>query len=286
MGVGISTRDRWADLAETLDRLAAYALPTGTPIIVIDDCSAQPCPAEIQDRHPGVKFLRDAAPQGYPAQRNRLARLLAETCDFYLCVDDDSFPVSGSLDEAIAFLDAHPDVFCLAFNIVHNEAEALPAAGTPTRRVKSFIGCAHLVDLAKFQAVGGYRRELFFYNEEEELSARAWGRDWPIVYFPRVTILHRKNPAQANRNTARRAYYFSRGKMLLTVWNTPLIELPYRMLTAPLGCLKVTARQDWLVSVRGSLKGLWDALFLLRYRSPLPRVAYHHYRRATWPPVG
>ena len=133
-----------------------------------------PCPGEIRERFPEVSFFRDEQPRGYIAQRNRLGRML-ET-DYYLSLDDDSFPIAGDLTEAAAFMRNRPEIFCLAFNLVSAESEMppLPLNCAP-KEVRYFIGCAHLMDRRKFMEIGGYHEELSFYNEEWEISARIVG---------------------------------------------------------------------------------------------------------------
>lgn len=283
IGLGIATRDRWEDLAETLRQLEAFGSGALAKIIIIDDGSTSPCPPEIVARYPRIEFLRDEKSRGYIAQRNRLAQLL--DTDYYLSLDDDSCPVSGSFEGLVEFLQAHPEICSLAFHLFRG-ADA-PASGSAAQphRVKAFIGCGHLHQLARFRELGGYREELAFYNEEEELSIRIWKKGWSIVYYPGLVIRHRANPAQAHRNTARRAYYFARGRMLLTLWNVPGRQLPLRLLAASWFSYRFSSRNNLLPTVVGALRGLWDGFRLWRYRDPLPAPVYSDFRNAVWPPV-
>ena len=84
VGVGITTRDRWTDLASSLDRLRSNAEFAVDEIIVIDDGSKTACPEEIKARFPDVTFLRDEAPEGVyrpaqPARADSEDRLLSES---------------------------------------------------------------------------------------------------------------------------------------------------------------------------------------------------------------
>ena len=115
VGIGITTRDRWPDLAQTLTALSGLRL-SGLETVVIDDGSAVPVPDALRLLFPWVTFERSASSQGYIVQRNRLARLLK--ADYYLSLDDDSFPVAGDLAGAVKFLDHKPEVVGLAFSIV------------------------------------------------------------------------------------------------------------------------------------------------------------------------
>lgn len=282
VGIGITTRDRWIELAQTLERVEAYEGFAACPIVVIDDGSEHPCPASLQERFPGVCFIRNEAPRGTIAQRNRLAALL-ET-DYYLSLDDDAFPVSGRLVEAVEYLEHHPHIFCLAFNLV-NRPEDLPHL-SPERdpfRVRLFIGCGYLMDRRRLLEMGGYSEELFFYNEEWDLSARAADRQWQVVCYPTLVVCHFRG--DSHRSPAARSYFYVRGKVLVGLLTLPAALAPISLLFALFSAQRVMA---WnLKSVlRGFWRGLWDGLGLL-HRARDRRMAldtYLEWRRLPWPP--
>jgi GT2 family glycosyltransferase len=282
VGIGITTRDRWRDLAQTLEHVEAYEDFAACHIVVIDDGSENPCPKSLHERFPRVCFMRDEIPRGLIAQRNRLAALF-ET-DYYLSLDDDSFPVSGSLKDAVEYLKRHPYIVCLAFNLV-NQPEDLPRL-PPTRapfRVRLFIGCGHLMDRRKFLEMGGYSEELFFYNEEWDLSARAADRQWQVLCYPALVICHFRGAS--HRSPAARSYFYVRGKVLVGLLTLPAVVAPISLVFALFSAQRVMA---WnLKSVlRGFCSGLLDGLGFL-YQSKDRRIAldtYLEWRRLPWPP--
>ena len=75
IGIAITTKDRWDDLAMVLERLEAYGV-FGTETIVMDDGSELPCTTEFDDLSL-LRFERSAFSMGYIVQRNRLATLLS-----------------------------------------------------------------------------------------------------------------------------------------------------------------------------------------------------------------
>ena len=124
MGIGITTKDRWEDLDDTLSVLDSRGF-SDLETIVIDDGSSHPAPASLRNRFPWVRFERSNQSLGLIAQRNRLAEMM--TSDYYLSLDDDSFPAAGDFDKAVQFLEAKPDTVGLAFSIVHRD-ETLPGS--------------------------------------------------------------------------------------------------------------------------------------------------------------
>jgi hypothetical protein len=160
INIGITTKNRWKDLENTLGRVAAFGLGE-TRIVICDDGSDRPCPFEIACICRRAELKRYATSAGYIARRNQLAR--AMNSRYYLRLDDDSFPVSGSLDAAIEFAESRADTFRLSFPIYN------PNLGKPQLRslrddpyeVRSFVGCAHLLHRKRFLTLNGYRAERY-----------------------------------------------------------------------------------------------------------------------------
>ena len=115
IGIGITTKDRWEDLEDTLSVLGCSGF-SNLETIVIDDGSLRPAPASLRQRFPWIRFERSDRSYGLIAQRNRLADMISS--DYYLSLDDDSFPAAGDVDKAVQFLEAKPDTVGLAFSII------------------------------------------------------------------------------------------------------------------------------------------------------------------------
>lgn len=285
VGIGITTRDRWEDLENTLARVRAYPGLTDCPIVVVDDGSERPCPEALRERFPDVRFRRDETPRGLIAQRNRLIGEELDT-DFFLSLDDDAFPVAGEVARAVESLRERPDALGLAFNLIAapDAAPPLPMNSAPFP-VRLFIGCGHLLDRRKFLALGGYREEFFFYNEEWDLAARAAGRGWAVLCYPSLVVCHQRSGA--NRANAGRAFFYARSKVLFALWTLPLAVLPAALLLAPVGALRTMGAAGWSATLRGVGRGLWDGLAgIVRRgrRQPLSLSAYRAWRRLPWPP--
>ena len=220
IGIGISTKDRWDDLAVTLGRLRDEGLD-GLETVVIDDGSTMPMPAGMRSEFPWVRFERTESSRGYIVQRNRIARLLSTP--LILGLDDDSFPVAGNLEAAATRLLESPRTAALALRVIFR-GEAPPenfAVGSPFP-VRDFIGCANLVKRDVFLELGGYEERFEVYTEEAEFCLRAMQRGYGIEAFPGVVIRH--NQSAAVRIGAWRARRFARNETLLILWYFPFPE--------------------------------------------------------------
>ncbi|HZP61278.1 MAG TPA: glycosyltransferase [Opitutaceae bacterium] len=282
IGIGISTRDRWEDLAQTLERLEAAGLHHVAPTIVIDDGSRQPISSEMFRRFPWMRLLRSESSLGYIAQRNRLARELQTT--LYLSLDDDSFVAGGDIVSAGRWLMDRPDVIALSFAIVP-DPDPRPGPRCPPAEpapVRFYIGCGHLVKRQLFLELGGYRHELEHLCEEMQFSLAAARRDYTIWYFPRVVIRHRRSPVGRDRARAHRlltrnelhcaALYFPLPYFLMSVVNS----LPRQFILAD-------HRPYWRSFTGGFLEALRALPRLWRARAPLTLVQMRRWRRTSHP---
>lgn len=217
IGIGISTKNRWDDLAVTLTHLRDEGLDQ-LETIVIDDGSDQPAPHGFREKFPWVKFERFETSAGNLPRRNRLADLLST--EFYLSIDDDSFPVSGDLEAAAQWMKEHPKAAALAFRIILKETPLpAPAEVTEPIQVKDFINCGVLLRREIFHKLGGYETRLHFYHEEAEYGFRVLQAGYDIFAWPSVVIRH--IVTSAARPHASRARYLIRNVVLLDLWFYP-----------------------------------------------------------------
>lgn len=253
IGIGISTKNRWKDLAVTLTHLRNEGLDH-LETIVIDDGSDSPAPPELQQNFPWVKFERFEKSEGNLFRRNRLGGLLST--EFYLSLDDDSFPVAGDLEAAANWLKEHPKVAVLAFRVILAE-DPVPVNPEPLAPVivKDFINCAVLLRRSLFLAMNGYETRLHFYHEEPEYSFRTFLAGYETYAYPSVVIRH--IVTKAARSRASRARYFVRNVVLLDLWYYPH---PKSVLRAfghlPLLFLRLPKfRRYWWAMIQGWVEG-------------------------------
>jgi hypothetical protein len=265
IGIGISTKDRWDDLAVTLGRLRDEGLD-GLETVVIDDGSAQIMPARMRSEFPWVRFERAELSRGYIVQRNRIARLLS--APLILGLDDDSFPVAGNLQAAAARLLENPKTAALALRVIfRGEAPPENFASESPFPVRDFIGCANLIKRDIFLELGGYEERFEFYTEEAEFCLRAMQHGYAIEAFPQVVIQH--NQSRVERRTARRARRFARNETLLILWYFPFPAWLVRAVKTLPGIIirNQELRRHWLALTMGWFEALAACLTWPRGRS-------------------
>ena len=219
VSIGISTKNRWADLEITLQKLAASSL-NEIPVLILDDASDIPCPFDVKQYLPQITLKRFEKSEGYIKRRNQIAQNI-ET-KYYLSLDDDSYPVSGYLKTAVEFAESHEDeLLCLSFpiyNPVIQEHQNIALKDKPYQ-VRSFIGCGHLLHREHFLKLGGYAEELIHQGEEMDIAARGFQQGLLCYHFPDLKIHH--TASNAGRNWHRMDYYGARNNVLWNDWFVP-----------------------------------------------------------------
>jgi GT2 family glycosyltransferase len=275
IGISIATRNRWADVEKTLSKIAMRPELGGCPVIVVDDGSAQPAPPGLVERHPGVEFWSSGRSLGASAQRTRIAQLMKT--DFILQLDDDSYPVEGSVSDAVSFMEARPDIAALALNVAMGEMPSpLIDRDEAPYEVDLFIGCGVLFRRELFLSLGGFFSALGYYFEEHHFCAHAFREGRPVYIFPSLVVRHEKSLHA--RSTARIAYYKGRNRVLLALWHYPLRVVPLRLATSLPGTLALVRLRDYPAAFAGFAAGLFDGIRMLDQRRPLSYSRYRQWR--------
>jgi GT2 family glycosyltransferase len=279
LGIGITTKDRWGDLAVTLSKLRTKGYEEAETI-VIDDGSEQPVPQDLRIAFPNVRFERFDRSLGLVVQRNHLARLLSTT--YYLSLDDDSFPVAGDISEAISWLESHPSVVALALHIVQaNERIPLPEELSEPFPVRYYIGCGHLLRREQFLELGGYLDRLHYFSEEIDFCLKALLKGFSVYVYPAVVIRHNRTPVA--RNGAKASRYYIRNQAITGLLYFPF---PYFILRA-INCLLLFRNPQWNSHPVSLLSG-WVEAFICaiswrNLRQPLSGAQFRAWRKLPLP---
>ncbi|HIK06676.1 MAG TPA: glycosyltransferase family 2 protein [Trichormus sp. M33_DOE_039] len=216
--IGITTKNRWQDLKTALINISKAGLEA-LPVLIFDDASDEPCPFNIADLSLQIQLQRFTKSKGLIVRRNQIAQLIQTK--YYLSLDDDSYPVSGSLEAAVEFAESLDNLFCLSFpiyNPVLAEYQNQSFDNQPYP-VRCFVGCGHLLHRERFLQLGGYREELIHQGEEMEIAARAFQKNLHCYHFPDFLIHH--TASNTGRNWHRMDFYGARNNVLWNDWFVP-----------------------------------------------------------------
>ena len=271
VSIGIATKNRWQDLEITLTKIKEAGLDT-LPIIIFDDASDQSCPFDVSHLSLPIQIHRFTESKGYIVRRNQIAQSIKTK--YYLSLDDDSYPVSGSLETAIKFAELLNDLLCLSFSIYNPvlkkyENQTLKKEPYP---VRFFIGCGHLLHRERFLELGGYREELIHQGEEMEIAARAFQRSWYCYHFPHFLIHH--TASNAGRNWHRMDFYGARNNVLWNDWFVPHQFKLIKQSRTLLARMYYGLRVKRLGQFQGEFAGFKDVKQFKLYRQNMSIQAY------------
>jgi GT2 family glycosyltransferase len=115
--------------------------------------------------------------------------------DYYVSLDDDAWFLEGDeIAVAVEFLERHPNVAAVAFDVVSPDKPATNERGKKML-VHVYTGCGHILRLAAVRKMGGYCEFPGTYGAEEmDLCLRLIDAGHEIVQLSGVHVWHDKTP--------------------------------------------------------------------------------------------
>jgi GT2 family glycosyltransferase len=233
--VGIVTRNRRESLRKCFASISALG-PLLGELIVVDDTGDVPIEDLVRGvPAPRIRFLRQAAREGYIVARNWIVR--EAQCDVVLLLDDDAALLQGiDMLAPLRLLQTRATIGSVACSMAEPDGSlwALGMQPAPVDYpcyVASHIGFAHFLRRSTFLEVGGYRESFHFYGEEKDLCLRMLQAGYHVVYMPQVRVVHDLDPS--GRSSARYVRYVVRNDCLFALYNEPwpllVVSVPVRL---------------------------------------------------------
>lgn len=274
--ISIASKDRAEVVEATLRQIHAFGL-ADCPLILCDDGSAPPLNPPALSRFPRGRLIRNEMAQGQAMARNRIA----EECGtpYLLQLDDDSYPVAGTVESLLAFAEAERDWLAIAIPFEEpargrSFGGRIPATGG--LRVKAFVGCAVLLHVEAFRMCGGFAEWIGRTVEEEELCMRAQACGLRILAVDKVRVRH--EVSVLNRNGSSIAYRAYRNWTLAWLLHAPALWVPHRLLRLTLGAFWHAVRHRELSALRGHIQAYAAFIPLRARRFPLSLAAYSEFQ--------
>jgi GT2 family glycosyltransferase len=226
--VGIVSWNTGTELDRCLASLPAALGDLAAEVVVVDNASRDGS-AEVAERRPGVRVVRNPANVGYARAMN--TALVGSDAPALAAVNPDTVVPPGALATLVGRLLARPDVGLVAPRLVHLDggtqhsayrfpspavalATALPVraqrgrlgrrlglepAGPPVAPtdVDWAIGAVHVIRAAALDGRAPYDERWFMYGEDIELCWWLAQRQWRRRYEADVVVPHEGNVAGA-----------------------------------------------------------------------------------------
>ncbi|HEX6513533.1 MAG TPA: glycosyltransferase family 2 protein, partial [Chloroflexota bacterium] len=220
-------------LAACLESVYRQQLSHRMDVWVVDNASRDGSAEMVRQRFPQVRLVANQDNMGFAPANNQA---ITASCGRYvLILNPDTEILSGSLDRAIDYLDAHHDVAILGVRLVNPDGSFQHSCFRFPGLIQAFVDAfplhPRLLDsrLNGRYPIHAYEREMevdmclgacfmlrraaglqfdpayFMYVDEVDLCWRLQAAGWKVRYIPELTVLHHAGASTRQRSEAMKA---------------------------------------------------------------------------------
>lgn len=233
----------WDRLEDTIESIKSGLEQSGidSKVIVVDQGSQPDNVRKLRlfsKDKPHLHIVFNKKNLGVPGGRNQAAQ--QGDGDYIVGLDNDAeFIDEFQLKRAVEIMEQDPSIGVLGFRVLRygtheddlsswyyskNPAEYADKPFFTTH----FVGAGHMIRRSAFEEVHGYDDELFFMQEEIDLSERIINAGYKILYSPEVVIGHKVSAEHRVNWTGKRWELNVRNAFYLHVKRgTPLLNLVF-----------------------------------------------------------
>lgn len=209
-------------------------------VLVLDDGSNPPLFNFVEEKlclkiRGNLRIIRHSKNLGYIGSRNEMARIARS--QFILSLDDDSSLYNlESVAQAIEILEKDSELGAVAFAQVNQNGHRFskivqPAPVLYDSYIPTFFGYGALIRRDLFLHLGGYRKTLVCYGEENDYCKRLLDAGFKVVYLPNCVVIHSHSPI--GRDEFKKLTFGIRSACFEAIMNEPLplffITIPIRL---------------------------------------------------------
>jgi GT2 family glycosyltransferase len=278
----IITWNRLEDIKRTLEELKNIDY-LNHEIVIVDNNSTDGTSDFIRSHHPYVKLIELDQNIGMEARNIGIENSKGS---YLLFLDDDSFPLPGSVSKMVDKFENDPNLSVVAFKILSPDGKNLtrkyqeftgPAGTDGGRESWSFIACGAGLRKSMWELSGYLNKDLFFGLGEDELSLRILDAGNKIKFYPDIIAVHRRT--KTNRPIQRPAYYVARNQFYLYFHHFTFLEALALITYRFLGGFKYYCLQkgSWWSYISGCTVGLLRLPYIVVSRKILKKTTRRHY---------
>jgi GT2 family glycosyltransferase len=223
----IPTHNRCEVLDATLSRIESLSdRICDFEVIVVDNGSTDGT-IRLAERHRQARWIELGVNMGAAA---RNVGATAARGRILLMLDDDSWPMDGTLDGLVELFDRRPDLGAVACRVrLAEPPHRHDAGGVPG----IFFNCGGAVRREAFLEAGGYPIDFDYYVEEYDLCCRLWQNGWRVEPHGDLLVWHGR--VTKNRDNNRMLRLLVRNNLRLWSRYAPASEL--------VNCLEMTVER-------------------------------------------
>lgn len=278
--------------------------PLQVEVLVVDNASEDGSADLVRRDFPQVTLIENAENLGFAAGNN--VALRSAIGRYVMLLNTDTLVHGSVLPEAVAWLDAHPQVGVMGPRVLNDDGTVQPSCSafpslrflamqtlgltriarwdsyrmtgwdrTAEREVEVISGAAMFVRRSAMEQVGLLDEAFFFYGEETDWCLRFARAGWQLVFAPIPEITHFGNGSAGKLNHRR--------DVLMTEGTTRL-HRKHGGVLAGIACFGILAAHN------ASRAVFWSAMSLLR--KPGAALRARHFRLVVadlpkaWPSAG
>ncbi len=198
VAVCITTRNRYAELARTLEQLARLDPAPDRILVAADGCSDGT--AEwLRTNQPSVQLFIHEDARGSIPSRNELAAACAT--EVFLSLDDDSYPLEPDCIARVRTLFSENSRLAVASfpqRTDENPETLTVASFGDSHFVGSYANSAAAIRTSVFRELGGYPDFFFHAYEEPDFALRCVAAGWEVRYETALTVRHHFTATERN----------------------------------------------------------------------------------------
>ena len=228
VAICITTHNRRVELARTLERIRALSPAPDELRIVADGCT-DGTEELVKSAAPEAVLTVNQPGRGSIPSRNAMGN--ATTCDVFLSLDDDSYPMeTGAIARIRELFENQPRLAVAEFP---QRTDERPSSleqtdfGSPMF-IGSYANSGAAVRTSVFRELGGYVEEFVHAYEEPDFALRCCAAGWHVRFEPILHIRHHFTSAE--RNEMRTHHRHARNEFWSVLRRGPL---PWVVAVAP-----------------------------------------------------